>query len=107
MSKSVDTPYSSNNIQSVERNKNSELALLFLLMDICEVVSCAATIGLAMRYIFPAMNQYYSVARFMCRTINLTAQMLIPILIMTNYSLIAPVLSRWVKNIWNKIYNKN
>jgi hypothetical protein len=56
-----------------------ELAKQFLIMDICEIMSCLMITGLGMRYLFDNLNEYYNVTRFLLRTTNLFFQLLIPI----------------------------
>ena len=56
-----------------------ELAKQFLIMNICEIMSCLMITGLGMRYLFDNLNEYYNVIRFLLRTINLFFQLLIPI----------------------------
>ena len=59
--------------------KDYELAKQFLVMNICEIISCLMITGLGMRYLFPNLNEYYCIARFLLRTINLFFQLIIPI----------------------------
>ncbi len=56
-----------------------ELAKQFLIMDICEIISCLMITGLGMRYLFVNLNEYYNVIRFLLRSTNLFFQLLIPI----------------------------
>ena len=64
---------------SIFNKSESKMAKQFLIMNICEIVSCLMLIGLGMRYLFENFNEYYNVPRKLCRIINLIAQLLIPI----------------------------
>jgi hypothetical protein len=64
---------------SIFNKSESKMANQFLIMNICEIVSCLMLIGLGMRYLFENFNEYYNVPRKMLRIINLIAQLLIPL----------------------------
>ena len=70
----------SSNVQKKDkRDNNSLLAKQFLVMDLCTIVSCACVIGLGMRYMFPNLNEYYNIVRFLLRTVNLIFQFCVPL----------------------------
>ena len=58
---------------------DSQLAKQFFIMNICAIISGVMVIGLGMRYLFPNLNEYYNVVRFLLRTVNLLFQSFIPV----------------------------
>ncbi len=78
-----------------------ELAKQFLIMDICEIMSCLMITGLGMRYILNNLNEYYNVIRFTLRSANLFFQLLIPIVTVYYNKLIRLTLYFYAYNLIN------
>lgn len=78
-----------------------ELAKQFLIMDLCEIMSCLMITGLGMRYILNNLNEYYNIIRFVLRTANLFFQLLIPIVTIYYNKLIRLTLYFYVYNFIN------
>lgn len=101
---SLDQSKRVNKKRSEKMVKNdTQLAKQFFIMDICEIVSGIMVIGLGMRYLFPNLNEYYNVVRFLLRTVNLLFQSFIPVAgIYYNpeiYSLLAKTIDKIMKKI--------
>lgn len=64
-------------IRNISKDKQSANQLI--IMNILEMLSCLMVIGLGMRYLFPSLNDYYNVTRFLLRFFNLLFQAIIPV----------------------------
>ena len=73
-------------------------------MEVCEIGSCLMLIGLGARYIWPNFNQKYSIPRVICKVLNLTFQMMVPIVSMLFSSHTRPVLHKWWMKICAKVH---
>jgi hypothetical protein len=89
-----------------EQKKDAQalLAQQFLVMDLCLIVSCACLIGLAARYVVPSLNNYYNVARFLLRTVNLFFQELIPLASIYFSKDAVPLIKGWFDSVVNMFY---
>ncbi len=81
--------------KSNKKNRFFFIKKRFVMINICEIVSCLMLIGLGTRYLIPNFNQYYSIPRIVFRIVNLTAQLMIPLISIRYCSICWQVLVKW------------
>jgi hypothetical protein len=74
---------------------NRNLTKQFLIMDVCEIVSCSIMIVKGMRYMFLTMGEYYNVLRALLRAANLLVQSFIPLIAIIYNPIIMLKLTEW------------
>ena len=79
--------------------KQYEIAKQFFIINLCEIMSCLMVIGLGMRYLFPNLNDYYNVTRFLLRFFNLFFQAIIPITAIVYHPILYSACKKWFNNL--------
>jgi hypothetical protein len=86
---------------------NRNLTKQFLIMDVCEIVSCCIMIAQGMRTLFKSMDEYYNIVRFLLRAINLLVQSFIPLIAIIYNPIIVLKLKEWKNMLIIRFFFQN